>query len=167
MNPRLPALFLPLLLASCAPTVNVAVPKPVTIDVNMKVDVTSRTEGPAKTNAPQTPAEAAEGAASHHNLLSGEVQSLKNSRLVGEDNRGYLAVRQTPSGKLPSGEDYGAYVNRIVKEENDARRTLDMQTASKEGAPLQTIEAESAKRWQDAAFAGEWIQDADGTWKQK
>jgi len=162
-----------LLTGGCA-SVQVAVPKPVVIDVNMKVDVTSRTADaavkPGAPGAPATPANpsaTADGAAEQHNMISGEVQSLKNSRLIGEDNKGYLDVRQTPTGKLPSGEDYSAYVQRIVKEEDDARRVLNLQTAAKEGAPLQTIESESAKRWADAAFPGEWIQDEQGNWKQK
>ena len=162
-----------LLLASGCATVQVAVPKPVVIDVNMKVDVTSKTDTtpvkPGTSSAPGTAANAStpDGAAEEHNLVSGEVQSLKDTRLIGEDNKGYLDVRQLPTGKLASGEDYGAYVQRIIKEENDARRVLNLQTAAKEGAPLQTIEAESAKRWQDAAFPGEWVQDDQGNWKQK
>jgi len=167
----LPACAAFLGLAGCAPTIDVAVPKPVVIDVNMKVDVTSRNETPAAkpgtVSVAADPSATPDGAAEEHTLISGEVQSLKNTRLVGEDNHGYLDVRQTPTGKLASGEDYAAYVQRIVKEEDDARRVLDLQTAAKEGAPLQTIESESAKRWQDAAFPGEWVQDADGTWKQK
>jgi len=172
--------FLPLLpgcallfSTGCA-TVQVAVPKPVVIDVNMKVDVTTKTDTtaikpgtPGALGTPANPSATPDGAAEEHNLVSGEVQSLKDTRLIGEDNKGYLDVRKLPTGKLPSGEDYGAYTQRIVKEENDARRVLNLQTAAKEGAPLQTIESESAKRWQDAAFPGEWVQDDQGNWKQK
>ncbi len=166
-----------LLFSTGCASVQVAVPKPVVIDVNMKVDVTTKTDTSAvKPGTPGAPgtapaanaaASTPDGAAEEHNLVSGEVQSLKDSRLIGEDDKGYLDVRKLPTGKLPSGEDYGAYVQRIVKEENDARRVLNLQTAAKEGAPLQTIESESAKRWQDAAFPGEWVQDEQGNWKQK
>ena len=167
--PLLPSAALWLLLPGCA-TVQVAVPKPVVIDVNMKVDVTTKADTTAKPGTPgaaANPSATPDGAAEEHNLVSGEIQSLKDSRLIGEDNKGYLDVRKLPTGKLSGGEDYGSYVQRLVKEENDARRVLNLQTAAKEGTPLQTIEAESAKRWQDAAFPGEWVQDDEGNWKQK
>ncbi len=35
----------------CAPTVNIATPKPVVIDVNIKADVTTRSAGPEKKNS--------------------------------------------------------------------------------------------------------------------
>ncbi len=156
------------LLCGCTPTVHVSVPKPVVIDVNMKVDVTTRDEGTTTTSkaAPQ-PAANGNGPAETHTQLMGEVQGLKNSSLIGEGKDGYLAIRTTPTGKLPTGEDYGAYVNRIVSQENEARKAINMQTASKEGVPLSTVETESAERWRNAAFAGEWVQMPDGTWQQK
>ncbi|MDE1170464.1 MAG: YdbL family protein [Verrucomicrobium sp.] len=158
-----------LLLCSCAPTVHVAVPKPVVIDVNMKVDVTTREEGSASKSQSQAKPAAPSGdaAAADHTRLMGEVQELKNSGLVGEGKDGYLAVRNAPQGKLPTGEDYAAYVGRIVKEENDARKAIYMQAATKQGTPLDTVQKESGERWQDAAYPGEWIQAADGSWQQK
>jgi len=159
------------LLTACAPTVQLSVPKPVVIDVSMKVDVTSRTVGPAA--APGAPA-AANGlaqptdAAATRNRISGEVQSLKDSRLIGENNRGYLEVRPpSPSGKLPDGEPYASYIARIVKTESDDRRVLNVQNAAQNGVPLQTVEEDAAKRLRDAAFSGEWVQDTNGTWRQK
>ncbi|MEM1058187.1 MAG: hypothetical protein AAGK14_02985 [Verrucomicrobiota bacterium] len=41
------------LLPGCNPTVNIATPKPVTIDVNIKADVTTRSDAPEKKNDEQ------------------------------------------------------------------------------------------------------------------
>jgi len=161
-----------LLLAGCAPTFNVAVPKPVVIDVNMKVDVTSRNETPKNSPAAGTDSKEAKendqaGAAGEANRLSGEVQALKDSHFVGEGNDGYLAVRKLPGGKLPTGEDYDAYTKRIVEEENRARRTIYGTHAAQHGVPVDAEARAAAKRLAESAYAGEWVQAASGEWKQK
>ncbi|HEY8964977.1 MAG TPA: YdbL family protein [Candidatus Methylacidiphilales bacterium] len=182
MKPTLrPLLVLSALpLAACAPTVNVAVPKPVVIDVNMKVDVTSRNEAPKKGDAAKadgaegtatdatTKATGAEGgAAEDAHLLSGEVQSLKDQRFVGEGADGYLAIRDLPAGKLSTGEDWAAYVKRVVDDENRTRRTLYARNAAKNGTSLDDEAKATAKRLAEVAYGGEWVQDDKGKWKQK
>ena len=189
------------LLPACVP-VQIAVPEPVKIDVNMKVDVTSHEGAPApgatappsagaagSTNAPSAAGAAADplrkvrgldvvadatadratpaGAAGDLRKLSGDLQSFKNDRLVGENNQGYLEVRQKADGKLPSGEDYAAYVQRLVDEANADRKVIYQARADKSGDPLQTHEKDGAQRRRDSAFAGEWVQDPNGTWAQK
>ena len=171
-TPRLLLLAVLPFLAGCAPTFNVAVPKPVVIDVNMKVDVTSRNETPKNAPASGTDAKEAKdnaqaGAAGEANRLSGEVQALKDSHLVGEGNDGYLAVRKLPGGNLPTGEDYDAYVKRIVEEENRARRTIYGTNAAQHGVPVDAEARAAAKRLAESAYAGEWIQAASGEWKQR
>ncbi|SDU00449.1 YnbE-like lipoprotein [Verrucomicrobium sp. GAS474] len=172
--PRRPLLLaLPcvsLLLNGCAPTVNVAVPKPVVIDVNMKVDVTSRNEAP-KPAADATKDKTGGAAEDAHNLSS-EVQSLKETHFIGEAATGYVAIRDLPAGnaaagKVNTGENYGDYIKRIVDEENRARRTIYGTQASTQGTTLDVEARAAGKRLFSQANSGEWLQDENGKWTQK
>jgi hypothetical protein len=88
-----------LVLAGCAPTVNVATPEPVKIDVNMKVDVNYK-EDPNKAKVDPL---AQESLAQARRNRTGEVQTLKNDRVIGEARTGYLEIRnltqKTPTNR--------------------------------------------------------------------
>lgn len=153
-----------LVLTACAPTIRVATPEPVKIDVNMRVDIHTKDE--TKKSASQNPEEDSP-LASRRLARMGEIQDLKNSRFIGENNQGYLELRQNPEGKLASGETYVDYAKRVVKEENNDRRALYLKNAEKKGDPLDLVEREFAQRWHEISYAGEWIQKEDKSWIQK
>jgi uncharacterized protein YdbL (DUF1318 family) len=148
---------------SCAPTIHVSTPDPVKIDVNMRVDVHTKDdrEKVAK-NTDETNL-----VSSRRRSRMGEIQDLKNSGFIGENLNGYLEIRQKPEGKIPSGEPYDLYAQRLVREENSDRRTIYRQAAEKQGVPMEMIERENSKRWYEISFPKEWLQKEDLSWYQK
>jgi uncharacterized protein YdbL (DUF1318 family) len=92
----------------------------------------------------------------------GEVQNLKNDRVVGESQRGYLVIVNPPAN-----ETYLRYAQRITNEENADRSLIYAAQARSQSKPQEMVEAEFGKRWQERAFPGELIQTTDGTWKAK
>ncbi|MGF1677601.1 MAG: DUF1318 domain-containing protein [Candidatus Methylacidiphilales bacterium] len=148
-----------LALGSCAPTVKLSTPEPVKIDVAMKVDVYTHQQtssgSTAETSAPKTPRET-------RRIRMMEVQSIKNDRLIGEGNEGYLVMRQAPTDPV-----YADYAQRILSEENSDRSRIFESDAKEQNKPIEAVAREFAKRAREASFPGEWIQDADGEWKNK
>jgi uncharacterized protein YdbL (DUF1318 family) len=142
-----------------APTVPVRIetPEPVKIDVTMRVDVRSKAPEPEK-DKNQAEIDATE----KRRLRMGEVQNLKNDRVVGENQRGYLSLVNPPKN-----ESYLRYAQRIVNEENADRSVIYAAQARMQNKPQEMVEAEFAKRWQERAFPGELIQAQDGTWNAK
>lgn len=145
------------LASGCSPTIKVATPDPVKIDVNMKVDVYTKTD-PRKQKEEVNQMQAA---IARRNRMA-EVQSLKNDRLIGEDREGYLAIR-----KVPDDPKYAEYEKSIVNGENNDRAVIYLATAEKDGKPMEMVQRDYAKLWRDRSFPGEWIQKDDGTWIQK
>jgi uncharacterized protein len=143
-------------LVGCAPTVNVATPDPVKIDVNMNVNIKS---APMQSTAEST---AGPGLAERRRLRMGEIQELKNARVIGEDRDGYLKMVTRPQD-----EGYAAYAEKSLKDENQDRTRLYLDYAKQQGKPLEIIEQEYARQWSDRAYPGELIQSVDGTWKNK
>ncbi len=160
---RAAVVALPLVLAGCsAPTVNIATPEPLAVDVTLRVDIYQHAS--AEPQEPTVAAEAAAGEASvesRRRARMGEIQTLKNSRLVGENRYGLLSVLEQPAG------DYGARTKRIVEAENADRKALMIKLAAERRVPLATIESEQATLWRDRAFVGEWVEEpqSDGGWK--
>lgn len=144
-------------LAGCTPTVNLATPEPVKVDVGVRLDVYQKT-APTKAKEEQSSLEIA----ANRRLRSGEIQGLKNDRVVGEDRDGYLVIRNPP--KDPT---YLEFAKKVVAEENADRSFLYLSNAQAQNKPLELVESDYAKLWRDRAFPGEWIQKEDGTWIQK
>jgi hypothetical protein len=144
-------------LGGCSPTVNLATPEPVKVDVNVRLDVYQKT-APTKAKDEQSSLEVA----ANRRLRSGEIQQLKNNRIVGEDRDGYLDLRNPP--KDPT---YLTFAQGIVTAENADRSYLYLSNAQSENKPLESVEREYAQLWSDRAFPGEWVQKEDGTWTQK
>ena len=97
-------------------------------------------------------------------MRTAEIQGLKNSRLVGENHKGYLAVIELPPGQ------YGQYVQRLVDAENADRRTIYVDQAAQLNIPVEQIEVSSAKVIYDRSFRGEWIEQSENgkwVWRQK
>ena len=144
-------------LAGCAPTVNLATPEPVKVDIGVRLDVYQKTS-PTKAKEEQSALQIA----ANRRLRAGEIQGLKNDRVVGEDRDGYLDLRNPP--KDPK---YLAYAQGIVAEENNDRSILYLANAQSQDKPLEVIESQYAQLWHDRAFPGEWVQSQAGVWSQK
>ena len=145
------------LTSGCAPTVNLATPHPVKVDVGVRLDIYQKTP-PAKSNQAESSLEIAK----NRRLRSGEIQQLKNDRVVGEDCDGYLKMY-----KAPVDPKYLTYANTVVDSENSDRSILYLANAQAQNTPLEMIERTYAQMWHDRAFPGEWVQKEDGTWTQK
>jgi uncharacterized protein YdbL (DUF1318 family) len=146
-----------LFLSSCAPTVNLATPDPIKVDIAVRLDVYQKS-APTKAKEEQSSLEVA----ANRRLRSGEIQQLKNDGIVGEDRDGYLVMR-----KNPTDPKYLAYAKGVVDEENNDRAFLYLTNAQTQNKPLELIEREYAQLWADRAFPGEWVQKENGTWIQK
>ncbi len=146
-----------LVAGGCAPTVNLSTQTPLEVDVTLRVDIYNHRVPDDATAAGATSGDAE---AARRKRMS-EIQTLKNSRLVGETHLGLLAVRERPTGR------YGDYVVATVEAENADRTELMRAMAAERRRPLAEIEAEQAKLWRERAFPGEWIEEqgADGTWQ--
>ena len=145
------------LLSGCVPTINLATPDPVKVDVNVRLDVYQKT-APTKAKEEQSSLEIA----AERRLRSGQIQQLKNDGVVGEDRDGYLAMRSAPSDPK-----YLAYAQGVVSAENADRSYLYLTNAQNQNKPLEMIEREYAQLWSDRAFPGEWVQKENGTWIKK
>ncbi len=144
-------------LVGCSPTVNLATPQPVKVDVAVRLDV-YQTGSPTKVKEEQSNLQVA----ADRRERSGEVQQLKNARVIGEDRDGMLDIRNPPADPK-----YLAYAKSIVDAENADRLFLYLASAQSKSEPLESAEQEYAKLWRDRAFPGEWVQKDDGTWIQK
>lgn len=153
MTRRLVVALLPIL-AACNPTVRVATPEPLKVDVDMRVDIYQHATGDAPANGPDSEAQ------DRRRARMAEIQNLKNARVAGENRRGLLSLVQPPAG------EYGDYVRRTVEAENADRLALMKQLAAERRIPLAQVETEQAELWRDRAFPGEWIEaQVDGTWR--
>lgn len=144
-------------LGGCAPTINLATPEPVKVDVAVRLDVYQKT-APTKAKEEQSSLEIA----ANRRLRSGEIQALKNNRVVGEDRDGYLDLRNPPKDAT-----YLAYAQGIVTAENADRAFLYLANAQTQNKPLELVERDYAQLWSDRAFPGELVQKENGTWTPK
>jgi uncharacterized protein len=144
-------------LTGCIPTVNLATPEPVKVDVAVRLDVYQKT-APGKAKEEQSSLQIA----ADRRLRSGEIQELKNNGIVGEDRDGYLVLK-----KPPTDAKYLAYAQGIVAAENADRSFLYLSNAQAQNKPLEMVERDYAQLWSDRAFPGEWVQKENGTWIQK
>jgi len=146
-------------MVSCAPTIRLDTPEPVKIDVAMKVDVYTHEEkssGVAGADKEQkTPRE-------RRRYRMAEVQNLKNDRVIGEGNNGFLVLKNPPTDPV-----YGDYAQKIVTRENEDRNLLFQEEAATEERPSEVVAKEFAKRARESSFPEEWIQEDDGNWVEK
>ena len=162
MRLRILASIPALALAGCAgPTVNLATPEPVKVDIAMRLDVYQHTKEGEKTDSAS---KAAEPGKDRLNRAS-DIQTFKNSRLVGEGSNALLAIRVETPG------DYGDYIRKIIEAENIDRMALMKAQAAREKIPLPAVQKKQADLARKMAFKGEWIEleKADGSkeWIQK
>lgn len=164
--PSVLALVVATALAACSlPPVKVETPKPIAIDINMRVDIYQHDDKDAETEGTAAAGKSVADIEARRRSRMAEIQTLKNSRLIGENHEGLLTIRDLPPG------DYGAYVKKTVDAENADRMTLMEATAAKEQKPLADVQKNIADLWRERSFPGEWIQvrgpDNTWTWIQK
>ena len=152
-----------LLTAGCkGPTVSLSTPEPIVVDINMRVDVYERGGGSAGAAAAKPkPSGNVPAADASRRARMGDIQTFKNSRLVGENRQGLLVVRDQPAGS------YGQYVAKMVSEENADRLVLMRQLAAERNMSLEDIQQQQGELWRNRSFSGEWIEvpQDNNTWK--
>lgn len=157
---------------SCAngPTINLDTKKPlkvdpVKVDLNMRVDVYQHPDASVQKRVTSVQPAAPEDAQTRSRNRMGEVQVLKNNRIVGESGQGLLEIRNKPPG------EFGEYVQRIIEAENKDRAAMMQDIALKKNLALGEVQRQQAELARNKAFSGEWIEvpQSDGTfvWKQK
>lgn len=157
-------LFLAALVACTGPTVKVETPKPIAVDINMRVDIYQHDDQDAEAQGTAAAAKGLADVEARRRARMAEIQTLKNSRLIGENHEGLLSIRDLPPG------DYGTYVKKTVDAENADRTALMEATAKKEEEPLAQVQKNLATLWRERSFPGEWIQvreNGNWTWIQK
>ena len=149
------------------PDVPLTTPEPLKVDpIKVEVRIDLYQHGNDQADALKNTAEGEEVVERQRNRMA-EIQDLKNSRLVGENHRGLLDIRNI------SGGDYGTYVKKTVEEENWDRSYLMREEAKRRDMLLPGIQEEQWIRRAELSFEGEWIEVADPKkegaflWKQK
>ena len=161
-----------LVVVGCAngPTINLDTKKPlkvdpVKVDLNMRVDVYQHPDANAQKRVTAVQATTTEDAQTRLRNRMGEVQVLKNNRIVGESRQGLLEIRNKPPG------EFGEYVQRLVEAENKDRVAMMQDIAQKKNLASEEVQRQQAELARNKAFSGEWIEvpQSDGTfvWKQK
>jgi uncharacterized protein YdbL (DUF1318 family) len=147
-------------LTGCAPTLRLSTPEPV--KVHLEVDVNIRdTEGTVRRLGEV--AETTDPVAKSRRDRLAEVQLLKDNRIVGENRRGFLEELTIP----PAWAEREDYIKQVIESENADRQVLIASDARRRGSKVTEAEVEAARRFQAAAWPGEWIQISDGAWMQK
>ncbi len=129
--------------------VNVAADEPIKVDLNMEVHVYQH--GKADEDAAEARKSYKEVTTSVRNRME-EVQTLKDNRLVGENHEGLLSIREKPAG------EYGQYVEKTVKAENEDREFLMNREATERGMSMAEIRENSWRHRNRKSFPGEWIE---------
>lgn len=95
-----------------------------------------------------------------------EIDRYKTQGVLGENKDALLEARDLSSLPLPQ----RAAVQKLIREENADRERMFKEIAAATGADLSTlpqIQATYAETLRQRARSGEWIQGADGQWRQK
>jgi hypothetical protein len=138
-------------LCGCSlPDVNLATRDPLKVDINVRLDVYQYTKAQSP-DSDETPKTVESVTVRRRNRME-QVQTLKNNRLVGENHRGLLTIRE-----LPAGND-ATWVKRTVDEENADRNFLMVEQAKKENKPMHEIQAREWELNIERSYPGEWIE---------
>jgi uncharacterized protein len=131
--------------------VNLTTTDPLKVDVNVRLDVYQYSKPDAAKPA-EAVAQTVESVLERKRNRSGEVQTLKNNRLVGENHRALLTIREQPAGKE------GEWVKKTVQGENDDRVFLMVEMAKKENLQMHEVQEREWKLNLERAFPSEWIE---------
>lgn len=85
-----------------------------------------------------------------------QIDALKQQGALGEDNRGYLSVRESKG-------DAGT----VAADENRDRGVVYGAIAKQTGSTSDAVGRARAKQIAAASAAGVWLQKEDGTWYRK
>jgi len=133
--------------------VPVTTPEPIKIDpidVKIRLDVYQHGEGGETSEVKTRELEDANKRATNR---TGEVQKLKDDRILGENHRGLLSIR-----KVPEDAKYAEYARGVVEAENKDRLLLMRDHARQRGVMLHDIEGEQSADKARSAIPGEWIE---------
>jgi Protein of unknown function (DUF1318) len=163
------AIFVGIFLGVCAgcalPPLALSTPQPINVNIAMKLDVYQHNPPSAEKKTAITSPGTTEALQDRRRLRLGELQPLKNSRLIGENHLGLLEVRTATPG------EYGDYVRQTVAAENNDRIALMDLLARTQKISLLEVQKQLAENAAHSAFNGEWIeiQKPDGSyaWTQK
>lgn len=147
INVLLPLFVIPLVVSSACLAVKTeheVKPIHITMDVNLKVDK-EIDKAFSENKRPEPP------------KRFKDICALLDRKVVGLDNRGYIAAR----GELTDDEKL------LVAEENEVRRKRYQEIAEKSGVSLEAAEKRGAAKSREYAPAGKGIlyQDENGNWK--
>ena len=84
------------------------------------------------------------------------IIELKTNRIIGENFQGFLAFLTEDK----QNQD-------IIDSENEDRQKIYTYIAKKEGAPVELVGTQRAKKIAENAEPGEFLQNEDGSWYQK
>jgi uncharacterized protein YdbL (DUF1318 family) len=98
-----------------------------------------------------------------------DIDEFKKNGYVGEDNRGFLAVR--PSSNLETDEEMMKLVSDIVGEENEDRRIImdrvvELSDDLKKANENEVLRVFAQMNYENSP-KGSWVQEQDGTWIKK
>ncbi len=85
-----------------------------------------------------------------------QVDELKSKGAVGENNRGFLEVR-----------DGGGNAATVVADENRDREAVYALIARETGSSAESVGRARAKQIAASSRGGVWVQDETGAWKKK
>jgi hypothetical protein len=85
------------------------------------------------------------------------IDDLKSRGAIGEDNRGYLDVRDTNNASAPA----------VVSAENTDRAAVYALIAKETGSSPDAVGRARAKQIAANSRSGVWVQDEGGAWKKK
>ena len=84
------------------------------------------------------------------------IVALKDKRILGETNRGYLQFVGQEKEK-----------EEIVMDENKDRKIVYTAIAKQQGVTVDVVEKRRALQIAQKAKTGQWLQDENGRWYQK
>ena len=84
------------------------------------------------------------------------IDDLKAKQVIGENNRGYVEVRQTAPG-----------ADSVVSDENHDREAVYVLIAQKTNAASDAVGRARAKQIAANSSGGVWLQDESGRWYKK
>lgn len=84
------------------------------------------------------------------------IKGLKLKGIVGENNKGYVELRNS-----------NKKFDKVVKEENAYRKSIYVGISKKQGVSVTKVGKERASQIAKKAAKGTWLQKANGSWYKK
>lgn len=85
-----------------------------------------------------------------------QIDALKAAGAIGEDNKGYVAVREAKDN-----------ASQVVSAENADRRVVYDSIAKQTGSSAEVVGRQRAQRIAAQSAPGVWLQREDGNWYRK